>query len=120
MSLSDFYRGDTKNWSLTFTKNGSPIDISNMTLYFTLKEDQDYADNATSGVFQTSTTFPADATSQGGIGSLLLTSTFTNAIPPGAYYYDFQLVDSSVSPSVVTTLAKGTVNVLVDITRTIA
>lgn len=117
-TLSDFYRGDTKSWSLTFQKNGSPIDISNMTLYFTLKQDQEAADNDT-GVYQASVTFPNDANSQAGLGSILLTSTFTDAIEPGAYYYDFQLVDSSTSPSTVTTLAKGTVNVLIDVTRTI-
>jgi hypothetical protein len=117
--LSDFYRGDTKNWSLTFTKNGSPIDVSNMSLYFTLKQDEEALDNAT-GSFQVSVTFPADANSVAGLGSLLLTSTFTNGIAPGTYFYDFQLVDSSASPAVVTTLAKGTVNVLVDITRTTA
>ena len=111
-SLPNFNRGDTVPYAVTFTENGAAKDISNMIMFITLKVNK--TDTDANAALQKKHTFPADANSVAGTGSVILTSTETN-ITPRRYYYDIQLVDPSGSPVVVTTLAQGTVDVLQDI-----
>jgi len=115
MAIGDFYRGDTKVYNLTFTKSaGSPKDITNMTIWMTLKSAHTDADGA--AALQVQHTFPVGSPSTLGIGTLTLTPAVTS-INIGQYLYDLQLVDATGSPVVVTTLVSGTLDVLPDITR---
>ena len=111
-SLPDFHRGDTVPYNVTFTENGVAKDISNMILFITLKANK--ADTDAAAAMQKKHTFPADANSIAGTGTVILTSAETN-VSPGKYYYDIQLVDPTPNPVVVTTLTSGTVDVLRDI-----
>jgi hypothetical protein len=112
--LPSFYRGDTKNYNVAFKKDGLGVNVSNQNLTFTLKKRKEQAD--VDAAFSKTISFPADANSAAGNGSFVLTSTDTAGIPPGVYFYDFQLVNPAVSPVNVTTLANGKVEVLTDIT----
>ncbi len=117
MSLAPFYRGDTKTYPFSFTdSNGAPINIVGKKLYFTMKAAKGDADPG--ALQKVLGPFADDAEGQGGTGTLELTSTETNALTPGKFYYDFQLVDPSTSPVGVTTVGAGQVTVLEDITRT--
>lgn len=120
MSLADFYRGDTKSYSLTFTdKLGAPIPLFGKKLYFTLKLNEEDLD--TDAKLQVTVTFPDTPDSAAGKGTLSLTAAQTGALDPESYFYDFQLITlGSPDPTAVTTLAKGKVKVLVDITRSVA
>ena len=112
MSIPDIYRGDTLNYNFTFKdKDGNAIDISSTTLWFTMKRSP--SDKDASAALQDSVTFPADANSVAGLGSIAIAATDTALLTPGVtYYYDFQWVDGTE----VTTLAAGTVTALQDIT----
>lgn len=114
MSIGDFYRGDTKVFNLTFTKNGAVYNVENMTLWMTLKSKR--TDTDANAAMQVQSAFSAGSPWAGGKGSITLTPADTN-INPGKYYYDIQLVDASGSPAVVTTITSGSVNILDDITR---
>ena len=117
MSLAPFYRGDTKTYPFSFTdSNGAPISIVGKKLYFTMKAAK--ADPDPGALQKVLGPFADDADGQGGIGTLVLTSDDTGSLTPGKFYYDFQLVDPSVSPPHVTTVGAGTVTVLEDITLT--
>ena len=113
MAGLDFYRGDTLTYNFTFKDSaGVAIDISNTKLYFTLKTDPSYPD--TSASLQDSITFPADADSIAGIGSIVISAASTNTLALVVHYYDFQWINGTV----VTTMGSGTLTVLQDITRT--
>lgn len=113
MSLPPFYRGDTKTYPFGFTFNGAPVDITGKKLYFTLKTAIGDADP---GVLQKVLGPFSGAAAVAGTGELVLTSTETAALAPGKYLFDFELRDEAVSPHHVTTLAKGTLTVLADVT----
>jgi len=114
--IASFYRGDTKVFNLTFADaSGTAIDISGLKLWVTMKSNTADLDDA--AAIQKVITFPADADSVAGIGSITLSSVETS-VTPGTYYYDFQLVDESLSPPSVTTITSGRVNILQDITLT--
>ncbi|MBF0437446.1 MAG: hypothetical protein HQL77_19075 [Magnetococcales bacterium] len=111
-----FYRGDTKVFTLTFkTKpEGLPIDITGHHLWFTMKQSTDHTDEE--AVLQKSITFPETPASAAGLGFLTLTSAETRGIKPGVYLYDMQWVIEG-DPPVVMTLTFGRLNVLPDVTR---
>jgi len=115
MSIGNFYRGDTKVYSLVFTENGSPKNVENMLITMTLKSDIALVDGGAE--MQVKYTLPAGSPADAGLGTLTLTSVETAAVAAGQYYYDLQLVDSSGSPVVVTTLVSGTIDVLEDVTK---
>ena len=74
-----------------------------------MKADKDSADGET-GDLQASKTFPSDADSVAGLGSLTVTATQTYALTAGVnYYYDFMLVDESTTPDTITPLGEGRV-----------
>jgi hypothetical protein len=113
--LRDIFRGDTKTYKVTFTDaDGLPIELFGSELWFTLKKRE--SDLDADAAFQKQHVFPSDADSTAGIGFLTLTSDDTGAINPGVYSFDFQRVVPG-SPPVVTTLTKGKVRVVQDITR---
>lgn len=117
MGIANFYRGDTKEWAVSFTDaTGAAIPLYGKKLYFTMKLDKSLADNAT-GVFQKIHTFPDNAESTAGRGVLQLTASETETLAIETYFYDFQLVDTTVNPDKVTTVGEGKVKVLEDVTR---
>jgi hypothetical protein len=118
MGIANFYRGDTKEWAVSFTDaQNVAIPLYGKKLYFTMKLDKALSDAAT-GVFQKIHTFPNDAESTAGRGILQLTATETETLAIETYFYDFQLVDTTVNPVKVTTVGEGKVKVLEDVTRT--
>lgn len=108
--LNNFYRGDTRDYALTFTSNSVAYNITGATVWFTLKKDRNDADSE--AVLQKSISSHSDPTN--GKTTLSLTSTDT-AIEAGRYFYDFQI--KTASGSIITFLS-GTVDVLEDVTRT--
>ena len=114
MSIGDFYRGDTKVFNLTFTRNGAVYSVENMSIWMTLKKTKTQAD--ADAAMQVSVSLGAGSPYDAGLATITLTPANTN-ISPGKYYYDIQLVDATGSPVVVTTIVSSTVNVLDDITR---
>ena len=110
--ISDFYRGDTVSWSLTFTENGSPLDLTGAVITFTMKSKKDDPDS--DAVIQKVATLNADPTT--GLATIVIPATETYPLL-GQYHYDFQLVQSD---GTVLTLAIGTVEVKYDITRSVS
>lgn len=108
--IQDFYRGDTRVFTLTFTRDDSAVDITGATVYFTMKYSPADADSA-AVIAKTVTEHAAPA---GGVTSVRLEASETAAIEPGAYYYDFQLKDAAGN---ISTVVAGVVNVKSDITR---
>jgi len=117
VQISDFYRGDTKAFNVTFKdKDGLPIDITGHELWFTMKRKVSDAD--AEAVRQKRVVFPSDVDSEQGKGAILLSSEETN-VPPGTYLFDFQKVIPGNPPEVKTVLA-GRIRVASDITRSVA
>ncbi len=116
--MCNLFRGDTFAWNFTFKdKDGVPIDISGMTLFFTMKQNPTSPDLEV-GDLQESVTFPADSESALGIGFMQVLPAKTGLlIPKKKYHYDFQLVDGS---DVVLTLGWGRLTINQDITQAVA
>lgn len=114
-NLPDIMRGDARNYKFTFIDAaGQPIDISNTTMWSTLKVAQ--SDPDSEAVLQKSVTFPADAESQAGRGYLPWLKSDTESFEPGSkYWYDFQWVRA---PEEVHTMAWGQIKILQDVTET--
>jgi len=113
--LCPFYRGDTIPFSFEFKEaDGSPMDISDMVIYYTMKLDIK-EDVLGPNDLQSSATFPADTNSMNGLGELRVLPTDTEKLlPDRAYAYDFQLVGGVDE---VYTVGQGTVSVLRDVTQ---
>lgn len=79
---------DSRALNLTFTdSNGSAVDITGWTLYFTAKEQpDDVADDSLAPIRKTVTSF---SNPSGGIGSITLTTSDLN-IKARTYYYDIK------------------------------
>jgi len=116
--LRSIYRGDTKRYKFSFLANGIPIDITDWTLWFTLKIDEHDSDNM--AILQVQTTAGDNSLDEpvNGIMFLVLTSIDTDPIDPGLYYYDFQRVVPQIAqPDDVKTIIAGQLKILVDVTR---
>lgn len=118
MAIDDFYRGDTKKYKFTFTKNSVAVDVTAWEIWFTIKEninDSDYGAAA-----QVKHTAGDDALDNvvNGILYLTLPSDVSAGIGPGEYVYDFQRVIPGATPDV-DTLESGTVSIKQDVTITI-
>jgi hypothetical protein len=118
MSLAAFYRGDTKTYPFTFKVKDSdpvvPIDLTGKTLKFTMKAAKSDPDP---GALQKTLGPFSGPDAVAGTGTLVLTSTDTDALTPGKYFFDFQLTDPGTSPPTVQTVGAGSVTVLEDVTR---
>ena len=109
--LSDFYRGDTRSITLTFTdKNSDPIDLTGATLWFTVKSA--VADADADAVIQKKITDHTDPTN--GISTVVISPEDTENLPIARYFYDFQLVDPNGN---VSTVLEGTFKLKYDVTR---
>lgn len=80
---------DTKTYEFRLTKNGSAVDISGWTVYFTVKLNFNHTDSQ--AAILKNFTFPSNTNSQNGIGFLDLTSADTD-IAIGDYYYDIKFI----------------------------
>lgn len=114
-TLAPFFRGDTKVFNLSFKDtDGQPIDITGHELWFTMKKK--LTDSDDQAILQKRVVFPSSSESEGGVGTLSLTSHETKEIDPEIYYYDIQKVIPE-NPPVVATVMSGKIAVLSDITR---
>jgi hypothetical protein len=111
-------RGDDYSETLSFDESdGSDYDLTGGSVRFTLKVNPGDADLAAvvshvSGDGNLTITSPATGTV-----THQITATETEALMPGVYYYDYQLV---AVDSTVATLERGRAEVAADITRTAA
>lgn len=108
------FRGDSMSFEFEFRQeDGSPYDISGMTLFFTAKQMAMSPDNVV-GDIQWKVHFPTDTDSQAGVGSMKVPPLTTQYLIPGTLmHYDFQLVGGIDD---VVTVGYGTFNVAQDIT----
>jgi len=115
-AFSTITRGDTRTVRFTVQDGESPKDITGYLFFCTLKANEDDPDSA--AALQVSTTVGDDARDDaaGGICYLVLPSTATAAVEPGAYFYDLQRVIPG-SPPEVKTLESGWVQVKYDATE---
>ncbi len=113
-NLCNIYRGDKIPFTFQFNNaDGTPMDISGLKLYFTMKLVASSPDGEV-GDLQDSVTFPTDAESVLGIGSMLVAAAKTELLTPVRdYFYDFQLIELD-GPS---TMGAGKIHVNQDITQ---
>lgn len=97
MSLS-FVKGTDVTINITFTKNGSPFNITGYTLLFTVKtpDEIDVAD--TSAVIRKNIVAHTDPVN--GKSAIVLSNTETD-IAVGKYYWDIRLLNAGVLSSTV-------------------
>jgi hypothetical protein len=112
--LSPLVRGDDWTLKLVLTSDGSALDISGYTYWFTLKENADDADPGALQVTATPDTTGNPSEASQGIIYIKASKTLTNSLEAKTYNYDVQQVDDSSS---VQTLLIGKVKVVKDITR---
>lgn len=111
MTNLEIFRGDTKSYNLTFVDDdGAAIDLTNATIYFTVKTSPTVVDASAS--IQKIVTSHTDAVN--GLSQVSLTATDTN-LTIGTYYYDIQL---SLAAGDVITVVSGLFIVKQDVTLT--
>jgi len=93
--LCSFFAGDTLNYGFSVKKlDGSVIDISGMTLVFSVKLNKNDADRAVNNM-QVSIVLPSDGDSQDGIGSMFVSGKDTSRLLNNRWYhFSFRLVNS--------------------------
>ena len=107
----EMYRGDTKAYTLSFTNgNGEPQSIVGWKVYFTMKQNPNQSDEK--AALKVDVTSHDDAPN--GKTSIHLSSTLTDKLVPGTYYYDIQVKRTE---SNIITIDAGEIKVLADITR---
>ncbi len=116
MTDLNIYRGDSKTFNLTFVDgDGSPIDLTGATIYFTIKYQDDYV-NSTSDT--TDALIEKDITTHtnptGGLSSVTIDSDDTYGLRPITYKFDMQLKDSL---SDILTFVSGNFQIIADVTR---
>jgi len=105
------FRGDDYTISLEFTEGGVAKDITDWTIYFTLKKNLDDSDD--DAVLKKDVTEHSDPTH--GKTEIVLTNSDTDALA-GVYDYDIQYKDNS-TPAIVKTVITGKMTVEKDVTR---
>ena len=108
----DIIRGDTRHFKVTVVdKTGVPKDITNATVFFTMKisKDKDDTDPTTIQKKVTTHTDP-----QNGITKVTLLPSDTFDKQTGKYYYDFQIV---FNQDEVYTIDEGVIKIVSDVTR---
>lgn len=111
----DIFRGDEKEFPFQVKKNGMPLDITGMTLKFTVKKNLVDADP---GYFQKSTSdgIVIAAGTQGNL-TVTVAPEDTDDAPSSevVYFYDLQLTAAPGKPK---TVASGPFKIIPDVTRT--
>lgn len=115
-------KGDSYLWNLSFDDGqtpATPISIVGKTLTFTVKDFLDDPDE--DAPVQVVTTFPDDADSLAGTGSVFVPHTETQNLTPGQkVFYDFQLsYTDTLGRKHAQTLAAGIVKVDWEVTQTV-
>ncbi len=106
-------RGDTQTYTPRFTySNGTAYDITNWTVYFTLKTDWSLSD-ADASVQKIVT--PSGTAATDGHCTITLASTDTVNLDPGEYFFDIAV--KTVANETYTVM-KGLFNLEYDVTRT--
>lgn len=92
-SINNVIRGDTRTVNLTFLESdgSTPINLAGGTVYFTVQDSSDPADDSATLKFQKTATSFTDAAA--GEHTFTLTHSDTN-IDPGTYWYDAQFKDA--------------------------
>jgi len=106
----DIYQGDSYSWGFEFVANDMPLDITNWTIYFTVKANITDPDSA--ALIQKIITSHTDPTH--GKSALNLTHTETDTLPIGVALYDIQI---KTSGGEIHTIYKGQVKVSADVTQ---
>ena len=114
VDLEPIYRGDTQTYKLKFTTNTGAKDITGWEIWFTLKHSDAETDD-TNAVISKRVIAQAGADSSAGILYITLDANDTD-ITPKTYYYDIQRVVPGTTP-IVTTIMKGKLKILRDVTR---
>ena len=121
--LCDFHRGDTLPFDFLFENDdGTPMDITNMTVWFTMKMDSSVLALDQNDIQVKKHFDPGDPGNDyiNGAGNMTVpTSKTTNLLPEKVYFYDFQLVQPKVDPEedFVFTLEADKVGTLQDVTQ---
>jgi len=79
--------GDTQKYSLTFTEDGSPLDITGATIYLTVKKD--LSDTDLEALFQKVVTAHTDPAQ--GETEIVVNPADTSSLECGSYFYDIQV-----------------------------
>jgi len=112
MAKIKLIRGDTRTITATMKdSDGNAIDLTGGTLMFTANSSSSPSDDTGAAVEKDVTSFDNPTT---GIQDITLTSSDTNSLTPGTYYYDIQFVSSA---GVVTSIAQDKFIINADISR---
>ena len=95
--LSPLVRGDDWTLKLVLTSDGSVLDITGYTLWFTLKSSIDDEDPGALQVTATPSIATSPTEASQGIVYITASKTLTDGLTPGTYNYDVQQVDGSGS-----------------------
>jgi len=106
------FRGDDLTLNLLFKDGSSPIDITDWTVFFTIKKNADDVD--ADAVLTKDVTSHSDPTN--GITEIVLLDTETDEIE-GVFDYDIQTKDDS---GIIKTIVRGVIEFEKDITRRIS
>ena len=109
--MKDIYRGDNQTYNLSFTKDdGTPQPITGWKIFFTIKKRLDQSDDDAD--VKVDVTEHDDA--ENGLTSIHLSNGQTDTLIPGSYHYDIQVKKAEDD---ITTIVKGKIIVLADVTR---
>lgn len=114
--MIQIYRGDTNAFTIICKRGTNAEDLTGAKLYFTVKTNK--TDPDSSALLQKDSAGNGITITQAtkGKARLLLTSSDTDVLTPGTYFYDVQI---RTSGNEVYTLFAGEIEVLHDITRRI-
>ena len=117
MSQINIYRGDTVSLNLAVTSGTSSTarDLTDTTLFFTVKERKGHTDTQAAISKRSPTASGINVTSAaGGLATISLTAAETDALRTGPHWYDVQIKNSA---GCVSTIGTGQFIVATDITR---
>jgi len=113
VNLNFIYRGDSREYLLTFTKDdGSAIDISEWKVYFTVKKN--YRDDDIKAVIRKDIKKEDHYDPTHGKTKITLLPADTDVLIPGKYYYDIQIKRKEND---IITVLSGKVEIKSDVTR---
>jgi hypothetical protein len=111
-------RGDNETYDLTVVlPSGSPVNLTDATLWFTVKKNKYEADAAALISKTSALNGGITIANQGtdpGEAAIALVPADTAKLVPGDYYFDVQMKSST---GTVTTLADGIIEITADVTR---
>lgn len=108
--ITNLIRGDSHIINVKFDNNGTPLNISGYTVYFTVNASKNPTDDSTAAIQKNITSHTNAALGQ---TTITLLPADTNSML-GNYFYDVQLKDPSGN---VTSFKQDSLTVIADITR---